>query len=48
VFVGRSDERGLVALAAPMYGQLQWGAEVVEPSHMSNERSSMCTHVLNI
>jgi hypothetical protein len=48
VFVRRSDERRLVALAAPMHEQLRPGAEVVEPSHMSNERSSICTYILNI
>ena len=39
MFVGRSDERRLVALAASMHEQVQPVAEVVEPSHMSNPSS---------
>jgi len=39
VFVRRSDERRLVALAAPMYEQVQLEAVAVEPSHMSYLRS---------
>ena len=39
MFVGRSDERRLAALAASMHEQVQPVAEVVEPSHMSYLRS---------